>query len=153
MPYNSLRNSHVQSDNVPGNSYDVKASGFPASGHPQNLRVVPGFAPKAKQHQIGLTKRKVVRPGTTIVEDIFIQKRVQLVQRNIKISSGFGFRIELFHWFERSSHNVSFRIPFLLGMRGSKTVVPWKIQLRYQVNCPKVVGMTPYPLSYSLLPK
>jgi hypothetical protein len=30
---------------------------------------------------------------------------VQLIQRNIEISSSFGFCIELFHWFERSSHN------------------------------------------------
>ena len=101
-----LHESHVQQDNVPGNSYDVKASGFPASWHAQNLRVVPCFAPKAKQHQIGLAERKVMRPGTAIVEDIFIQERVQLVQRNIEISSGFGLCIELFHWFERSSHNI-----------------------------------------------
>ena len=120
MPYNSLRNSHVQSDNVPGNSYDVKASGFPASGHPQNLRVVPGFAPKAEQYEIGLTERKIQRSGAAIVEDIFVQKRVQLGQGNIEISSGFGFRIELFHWFERSSHKCFFPYPFFVRNAGEQ---------------------------------
>jgi len=74
-----LQNSIVHSDNVPGNSYDVKASGFSAPGHPKDLGVVPGFAPKAKQHKISLTKRKGLWTGTAVIEDVFVQQRVQLM--------------------------------------------------------------------------
>jgi hypothetical protein len=106
-------------DNVPGNSYDVKASGFPPPWHPQNFGIVPGFAPKAKQNKICLAKCEVVGSRAAIVENVFVQERMQLTERNVEISSSFGFGIELLGWFERSSHNVSFPYPCLLRMRGS----------------------------------
>jgi hypothetical protein len=107
-------------DNVPGNYYDVKASGFSPSWHPQNFGIVPGFAPKAKQHEICLAKCEVVGSRATIVENVFIQERMQLAERNIEISSSFGFGIELLGWFERSSHNISFPYPCLDGCGGAR---------------------------------
>ena len=71
-PISSLHITHVLMDNVPGNSYVVKASGFAPPGHAQDLWVLPGLAPEAKQHKIGLTKRKLLRTGAPIVENVFI---------------------------------------------------------------------------------
>ena len=56
---NKLHIGYGLMDNVPGNSYVVKASGFAPAWHAQDLGIFPGLAPKAKQHKIGLTKRKV----------------------------------------------------------------------------------------------
>jgi len=70
---------HGQSDNVPGNSYVVKGSGFAASGHPKYLRIVPGLAPKAEQHKISLAERKVLRPRAAIVENVLVQERIKLI--------------------------------------------------------------------------
>ena len=50
----------------------VKASGFATPGHPQDLRIVPGFAPKSEQHQIGFTERKVLWAGAAVIEDVLV---------------------------------------------------------------------------------
>ena len=110
-PYKNLGTRHGQMDNVPGNSYGVKGSGFPALGHAENLRVFPGLAPKAQKHKISLTKRKILRAGTAVIENVFIQQRIQLIDVDIEVSGGLEFRIELLHWFQRSGHSVLFRIP------------------------------------------
>jgi hypothetical protein len=49
-PCNHLHIDHGLSDNVPGNSYVVKASGFTAARHPEDFRIVLGLAPEAQQH-------------------------------------------------------------------------------------------------------
>ncbi len=156
-PCNYLHGSHVHLDNVPGNSYAVKASGLTTPRHAQNLRVFSGFTPKTEQDQVGLTKRKILRAGAPVVENVFIEQRIQLRQGDIEVSSGFGFCIELFHWFKRSCHSRFCPYPSK-RMRGSKAVVPFMAQLRNQVNCPIAVSMTPYyhwhpcyPGNYGLL--
>jgi hypothetical protein len=140
---NSLHGSHVHLDSVLGNSYAVKASGFATPGHTQDLGVFPGFAPKTEQDQVSFTKRKILRAGAPVVENVFIEQRIQLRQGDIEISGSFGFRIELFHWFERSCHSRFYPYPSK-RMRGSKAVVPFMAGLRNQVNCPIAVSMTPY---------
>src|SRR4051812_13154390 len=74
LQYNKLHIDHGLPDNVPGNSYVVKASGFATAGHPEDLRIVLGLAPEAKQYKVGLTKRKVLGAGTPIIENILIQQ-------------------------------------------------------------------------------
>jgi hypothetical protein len=91
-------------DNVPGNSYVVKASGFSPPGHAQDLGIVLGLAPKAQQHKIGLTKSEVLGTGTPIVKNVLIQKRIELIEGDVEVSSGLGFCIELLDWFKRSVH-------------------------------------------------
>src|SRR5262249_55687879 len=149
-PRKELHGGHGQSDNVPGNSYAVKASGFAPARHAQDFGIFLGLTPKTKQYQVSLTKRKVLRAGTPIVEDVLIQKRVQLRQGDIQVSSGLGFCVELLHWLKRSCHKCfSLRIP-LPGMRGSNAVVPLMAGLRNQVNCPIAVSLTPYDKVVSL---
>jgi len=57
----------------------VKASGFATPGHPQDLRIVLGLAPKSEQHQVGFTERKVLRARAAIIEDVFVQERIKLI--------------------------------------------------------------------------
>jgi hypothetical protein len=104
QPCNDLHITHGLMDNVPGNSYVVKASGFSPSGHAQDLGIVLGLAPKAQQHKIGLTKSEVLGTGTPIVKNVLIQKRIELIEGDVEVSSGLGFCIELLDWFKRSVH-------------------------------------------------
>src|SRR5882757_3723343 len=137
-----LQVKHGRSDNVPGNSYVVKGSGFATSGHAKDLRVIPGLAPEPEQHKVSFTECEVLRARAAIIEDIFVQERVELVKGDVEIASGLGFCIELFDWFKRSRHNFLNPYPFR-RMRGSRIVVPFPALLRYQVNCPKTGNMKP----------
>src|SRR5947209_11593793 len=82
---NGLHINHGLVDNVPGNSYVVKASGLAPPGHSEDLGIVPGLTPEAKQHKICLTKRKGLRAGTPIVENVFIQQQIQLMERDVEV--------------------------------------------------------------------
>jgi len=148
-PCMDLHLTHGQPDNVPGNSYVVKASGLTPAWHAEHLGIVPGFAPETKQHKVSLTKCKVLRAGTPIVENVFIQQRIQFIQGNIEVSGSLWFCVELLHWSKRSGHNFLCPYP-LSGMRGSKVVVPFMARLRNQVNCPIGVRVTPYPAPFPL---
>jgi len=57
----------------------VKASGFATPGHPQDLWIVLGFAPKSEQHQVSFTERKVLRARAAIIEDVLVQERIKLI--------------------------------------------------------------------------
>jgi len=57
----------------------VKASGFAPAGHPQDLWIVLGFAPKSEQHQVSFTERKVLRARAAVIEDVLVQERIKLV--------------------------------------------------------------------------
>ena len=57
----------------------VKASGFAAPRHPKDLRIVLGFAPKAEQHQVGFTERKVLRARAAVIEDVLVKERIKLI--------------------------------------------------------------------------
>lgn len=98
-PCNNLCVDHGLQDNVPGNSYVVKASGFPTARHAENLGIFPGFTPKTKQHQVSLTKRKFLRAGAAVIENVFVEQRIQLMERDVQVSSGLRLGKELFGWF------------------------------------------------------
>jgi hypothetical protein len=123
-PCNELHITHGLMDNVPGNSYVVKASGFAPAGHAQDLGIVPGLAPKAQQHKIGLTKSKVLGTGTPIVKNVLIQQQIELIEGDVEVSSGLGFCVELLDWFKRSVHMFCLvRIPLRnAGEQGCCTV-------------------------------
>ena len=70
---------HGRSDNVRGNSYVVKGSGFAASGHPKDLRIIPGLAPKSEQDKISFTERQVLGTRAAIIENVLVQERIKLV--------------------------------------------------------------------------
>jgi hypothetical protein len=108
---NHLHAYHVLQDNVPGNSYVVKASGFPTPRHPDDLGVLPGLTPETEQHQISLTERKVLRAGAPVIKNVIVEQRIKLMERNVQVSSGFGFSEEFIGWFECSSHSFLVRIP------------------------------------------
>jgi hypothetical protein len=112
QPCNDLHITHGLMDNVPGNSYVVKASGFPPTGHPDDFWVLFGLTPEAKQHQISLTERKVLRARAPVIENVFIEQRIKLMERDVQVSSSFSFGKKLLGWFERSSH--SFCCPYPL---------------------------------------
>lgn len=57
----------------------VKGSGFPAPGHPKDLRIVLGFAPKSEQYQVSFTERKVLRARAAVIEDVLVQERIKLI--------------------------------------------------------------------------